>query len=82
MFVGDLSGIGLLSLLTFLLGLGQQAELFVPLHFQGIGDQTVVGINPHVAQAGLVGLILGPLHLLLPKPIRLGQSGLDFALNL
>ena len=60
-----------LAAARILLGLGQRAELVIPVGFQGIGDETVVGIDLQEALLGQVGLIACPLDLLLPQVDRL-----------
>jgi hypothetical protein len=81
LLIRDPSRVQLVSLLVFLLSLSQQAEFFVPLHFQRVGYQTIVRVNAHIADASLVSFILSALHLFLAKPIPFGQSSLDFTLD-
>ena len=65
-----------------LLRMGEQAQFFIPLRFESIGDQAIVGIDTHVPHAGLLGVILQALYVLETKPLRFDQPVLDFTLDM
>jgi hypothetical protein len=56
-------------------------EFLIPECFQIVGDQPVVRVHPHVAQPGLIRLVLRPFDLLTAKLIGFFQSHLQFALH-
>lgn len=57
------------------LGLGDLAQGAVPVGFQGVGDQAVVGVDGEVAAPGEVGVVLGPFHVAGPELVGLGGAG-------
>jgi len=54
----DREAIGRALALVVRLGLSQGAQPGIPVGFQGVGDETVGGIDVHVAVPGAVGLVL------------------------
>jgi len=59
----------------------QGSQFTVPVRFQLVGYQTVVGIDPQVAAACQVGFLLGTLHDLAPKAIDFFESSFHFPLH-
>ena len=80
-FFADGEAVGLVLALVFLLGLGERAQLPVPLRLQRIGHQPVGGIHLHVATAGVVSLVLGSLDLAVAQAIGLVEAGRYLLLN-
>ena len=73
--------IGGALVLVGLLGLGERAELGVPVGLQRVGDEPVGGIDLHVAVAGAVDLVRGPFDLAVPEAIGLVEAGGDLLLH-
>ena len=81
LLLGD-SGAGVLALsFVFLACLFHCPELFVPDRLQSVGDQPVVVIDPHIADGGLLGLVLCPFDNLTTQPIGLRQALLELLLD-
>jgi hypothetical protein len=64
----DAAGLGLLVVVV--LRLTQRAQGIVPVGFQGVGDQTVVRVDPEIASAGQVGALPGPLNVVAAQCVR------------
>jgi hypothetical protein len=77
----DLSPIVLALLLLLLLGCLQCPQFVVPVGFEGIGYQTVRGIDVKVTPLSQIGLIPGTLHWLLAQTIHLVPSGWHLLLD-
>ena len=60
---------------------GMKTQLFVPLSFERVGDETVIGVDLHVASPREFGIIAHPLDMLAAQGIGLGGARLEFALN-
>ena len=73
--------IGLALSLILLLGLGQRTQPLVPIRFQGVGHQAILGIDLHEPLPGQVGLVAGTLDVLSPQAIRLVQPLLQLVLD-
>ena len=67
--------------LAFLLCLSKCSQFAVPLGFERVRYQPVLGLNAHIATASQVRFILGSFDLLQTQPVSLGESGLQFLLN-
>ncbi|SAK70591.1 hypothetical protein AWB82_04252 [Caballeronia glebae] len=67
----ELDAPGLALLLIALLGSSKRSQCLVPLGFQRIGYETVVGIDTHVTTTGELDLITCPLDLLPSQPVEL-----------
>ena len=59
----------------------QEAQLLIPLRFEGVGHESVVGIDPHEAEPREVHLVLRPLDVCPPERVGLVQPGLEFSLD-
>jgi hypothetical protein len=59
--VGEQGGAGALGAVVVVLGVGEVAQLRVPVGLQGVGDESVGGVDREVAAAGRVGGVLGAL---------------------
>ncbi|MCN0152516.1 hypothetical protein [Salinispora arenicola] len=55
-----------------LAGSGDLAQGRVPVRFQAVGDQTVVGIDREIAAFGQIGAVLGALEVGGTQPVGLG----------
>jgi hypothetical protein len=66
--------IGLRLLLVLLLRRGEGAQAVVPIGFQCIGDQTILGIDLHKALLRQIGFIAGSLNALLTQAICFLQA--------
>ena len=66
---------------VFLGSFGMTAQLVVPFRLKRICDETVVGVDLHVASAGKLGVIAQPLHMLATCGICLVSARLKFALD-
>ena len=64
-----------------LLGGGECAQLVVPLRFERVGDQAVVGIDAEVASLGKLRFVTGTIHLLASHPVHLLSTALQFVLH-
>ena len=53
----------------------------VPVSFQSIRDESIVGINTHIACLGKLCFVVGSLYLLLAQPVGFSQARLQFLLN-
>jgi len=72
----------LLRLLIVLFpGLGQDTQLIIPLCFQAIGNQTIIGIDLHIAPASEFSLVLCSLNVLVPQRLGFANPCLNFLLN-
>ena len=67
--------------LVVLLGLGERAQLRVPVGLQRVGHQPVGRVDLHVALAGVVGLVLRSLDLPVAQAIGLVEAGCDLLLD-
>jgi hypothetical protein len=63
-----------LAIVVFL-GDGQRPQLDVPLRLQGVGDETVVGIDTQVAALCQLSFVAGAFDLLATQPVGLVGSG-------
>jgi hypothetical protein len=55
-------------------GVGELAQLVVPVGFELVGDEPVGGVHGEVAAAGGVGGVLGALHAHLADPVGIGGA--------
>jgi hypothetical protein len=62
-------------------GLLQGAQGIVPVGFEAVGDEAVVGVDGEVAAAGEVGAVSGPLHVRLAQRVGFVGAGFDFGLD-
>ena len=69
--------IALLDTLALLAGIGQYAELVVPIAFEHVGDEAIVGVDQHKAALGEIGVGLGALDRAAPQPVCLFVARLD-----
>lgn len=60
LFAGE--GGGVLGAFEFVLGVVVGADGVVPVSFEGVGDEAVVGVDGEVAAAGGVGFLLSALY--------------------
>ena len=67
--------------LVLLLGLAQGAQLGVPVGFERISDESVLGVHVHVAMAGVVGFELGPLDVPMAQAVSLFETRLNLLLH-
>ena len=67
--------------LVVLLGGGQGAQGFVPVGFEVVGDQAVVGVDGHVAAARRFGGVAGPLDVLAAQRVGLVGAALELGLD-
>jgi len=51
-------------LVVLFLGLGQDSQLIIPLRFQTIGNQTIIGIDLHITPAREFRLVSRSLNVL------------------
>jgi hypothetical protein len=77
----DQQSLLLCLLLVLFLRLGQGTELIIPLRFQTIGNETIIGIDLHVATASELSLVLCPLNMTPPQRVGFGNPCLNFLLN-
>ena len=63
------------------MGVLQEAELLIPLCFQGVGDQAVVRVHAHEPLPGEVDFILCLVDLCAPQCVRLVESRLQLLLD-
>ena len=68
-------------LLVLFLRLGQSTEVVIPLRFQTIGDEPIIGVDLHVATASEFSLVLCSLNVLPPQRVGFGNPCLNFLLN-
>jgi hypothetical protein len=68
-------------LLVLFLRLGQGTELVIPLRFQAIGNETIIGVDLHVATASEFSLVLCPHYVTPPQRVGFGNPCLNFLLN-
>jgi len=66
---------------VLVLRVGELAQRVVPVRFQGVGHQSVVGVDAEVAPAGCLSLVAGPLDLAAPQHVSLIGAGLDLGLD-
>ena len=67
----------LLSALALLAGIGQYAELVVPLAFERVGDEAIVGVDQHEAALGEIGFDLGAFDRAAAQPVGFFLARLD-----
>ena len=76
LLVGERPGAGLGGALVLVLGVGELAQLVVPVCFELVGDEPVGRVHSEVASASGLGGVLGALHAHLPDPVgMLGALG-------
>ena len=62
-------------------GVGMEPELLIPLGFERVGDETIIGVDLHVAPPREFSLVTRPLDMLTAQSIGLGGARLEFALD-
>ena len=81
LLVGERPVAGLGGALVLVFGVGELAQLSVPVGFELVGDEPVGRVHSEVAPAGGVGGVLGALHAHLADPVgvlgALGELGRD-----
>lgn len=77
----DQQSLLLCLLVVLFLCLGHGTELVIPLRFQAIGNETIIGIDLHVATAREFSLVLCPLNVAPAQRVGFGHSCLNFLLN-
>jgi len=79
LFVGEQPVAGLGGALVLVFGVGEFAQLSVPVGFELVGDEPVGRVHGEVASAGRVGGVFGALHAHLADPVgvlgALGELG-------
>ena len=68
-------------LLVLILCLCQGTKFVVPLPFEAVSDETIIGIDFHVAMASEFSLVLCALNVLPPQRVGFGNPRLNFLLN-
>ena len=81
MFVGEGGcGGGAGAVVVVACGL-QGAQRVVPVGFEGVGDEPVVGVDGQVAAAGQVGAVAGAFDVLAAQRVGFGGAGFQFGLH-
>ena len=63
------------------LRVGEIAKRVVPVRFQGVGHQPVVGVDAEIAPTGRLCVVAGPLDLAAAQCVSLIGAGLDLGLD-
>lgn len=63
------------------LGFGECPKLVIPIGFQRVSDESIVGVDLHIALSRKIRLILHPFDPLTPKTIGLVNSILKLLLD-
>ena len=79
--VGERDGGGSGGFLVVVLGGLHGAQRVVPVGFQAVGDQPVVGVDGEVAAAGEVGAVAGPFDVVAAQLVGVVGAGLEFGLH-
>src|SRR5215510_4713699 len=77
----DYLAVLLTLMIIFLLSRRQQPQFFIPVGFQRISNQSVIGIDPEVTASGQFRFITRTLNLLSPEIVGFIQTRLKFLLN-
>ena len=59
----------------------QGAQRVVPVGFEGVGDEPVVGVDGEVAAAGQVGVVAGAFDVGGAQRVGFGGAGVQFGLD-
>ena len=57
------------------------AQGVVPVGFEGVGHQPVVGVDGQVATAGGVGAVTGPFDMAFSQGVGFVSAGFEFGLD-
>ncbi len=78
LLVGQRPVAGLGSALVLVAGVGELAQLVVPVGFELVGDEPVGGVHGEVAAAGGISGVLCALHAHLADPVGIGGALREF----
>ena len=74
LLVGERPAAGLGGALVLVFGVGELAQLGVPVGFELVGDEPVGRVHGEVAAAGRLSGVLGALHTHLADPVGIGGT--------
>jgi hypothetical protein len=74
LLVGERRVAGLGCALVLVFGVGELAQLVVPVGLELVGDEPVGRVHGEIAPAGCVGGVLGALHAHLSDPVSIGGA--------
>ena len=77
LLVGERPVAGVGGALVLVAGVGEFAQLVVPVGFELIGDEPVGRVHGEVASAGCLSRVLGALDAHLPDPVGIGGALLE-----
>jgi hypothetical protein len=69
------------TLLVVCRGFGMKAQFFIPFRFERIGDETIFGVDFHVASSREFRVVASVLNMLTPQRVGLSGARFQFVLN-
>ena len=79
--VVDREPIGFALALILLLGIAQGAQLGIPVRFEGVGDESIRGVDLHVAVPRSIDFVLDTLDLAVPQTVGFVEAGGELLLH-
>ena len=64
-----------------MLGIAQGAQLGIPVRFEGVGDESIRGVDLHVAVPRSIDFVLDTLDLAVPQTVGFVEAGGELLLH-